>query len=88
VNVKRQQNEKKFSNWIGLPNGGRKYWYEIKGKSGFKAKYIKEVDKHEETLKFYQEIYDSEGNLMEIHEKFPMDLGHKKIRANPSRGIK
>lgn len=43
---------------------------------------MKEVDKNEETVKFYQEIYDPEGHLIEIHEKFPVDLGHKKVRKN------
>ena len=37
------------------------------------------MDKNEETVKFYQEIYDPEGNLIEIHEKFPVDLGHRKV---------
>ena len=63
-----------------MPGGGRRYWYEVKGRHGWKAKYIKEVDAMEETVKFYQEIYDSKGNLLEIHEKFPLDKGHKKIK--------
>jgi len=37
------------------------------------------VDKNEETLKFCQEIYNEEGVLVEIHEKYPSDKGHKKI---------
>jgi hypothetical protein len=82
MDARRRQNEKKFPNWIDLPNGGRKYWYEIKGKSGFRARYVKEVDKNEKTAKFYQEIYDPEGHLIEIHEKFPVDLGHRKVRKN------
>jgi len=80
MNAKRRQNEKKFPNWIELPNGGRKYWHEIKGKSDFRARYLKEVDENEKTAKFYQEIYDPEGNLIEIYEKFPVDLGHRKVR--------
>lgn len=77
---KRRQNEKKFPNWIELPDGGRKYWYQIKGKLGFRAKYVKEVDKNEKIVRFYQEIYDAEGNLIEVHEKFPIDLGHRKVK--------
>jgi hypothetical protein len=77
---KRQLNEKKFPNWEKLPNGGRRYWLEVKGRHGWQARYIKEVDAMEETIKFYQEIYDGNGNLVEIHEKFPVDKGHKKIR--------
>lgn len=33
----------------------------------------------EETIKFYQEVYDDKGNLIEIHEKFPVDKGHRKM---------
>jgi len=66
IEDKRQLNEKKFSNWEKLPDGGRKYWLEIKGRYGWKARYVKEVDAMEETVKFYQEIYDGDGNLMVI----------------------
>jgi hypothetical protein len=38
------------------------------------------VDALEETVKFYQEIYDGEGNLIETHEKFPVDRGHREIK--------
>jgi hypothetical protein len=27
---------------------------------------------------FAQEIYDSAGHLVAVHEKFPVDLGHKR----------
>jgi len=30
-------------------------------------------------LKFYQEIYDERGNLVEVHEKYPVDRGHRKL---------
>ena len=77
---KRQLNEKKFPNWENLPDGGRRYWLEVKGKHGWKARYIKETDVFEETARFYQEIYDGEGNLIEIHEKFPLDKGHRIVK--------
>jgi len=77
---KRRLNEKKFSNWEDLPNGGRRYWLEVKGRHGWRAKYIKEVNEKEETIKFYQEIYNKEGELVEIHEKFPVDKGHKRLK--------
>ena len=76
---KRRLNERKFPTWENLPNGGRKYWLEVKGKHGWKARYVKEVDAMEETVKFYQEIYDENGNLTEVHEKFPVDKGHRKL---------
>ena len=77
--TKRRANEEKFSRWIKMPNGGRKYWLEIEGRGGYKARYVKEVDGDEETLKFYQEIYDEKGIMIEVHEKYPVNKGHKKI---------
>ena len=78
-NNKRKLNETKFSNWKDLADGGREYWYDVEGKFGFRARYIKKVDNQEKTSKFYQEIYDKDNNLVEIHEKFPEDRGHKKL---------
>ncbi|HBT47680.1 MAG TPA: hypothetical protein DEA73_07380 [Peptococcaceae bacterium] len=79
VQARRRQNEKKFGNWEELLDGGRRYWYEVSGRIGWKARYIKEVDNNENTLRFYQEIYNSEGKLIEIHEKYPIDRGHQKV---------
>ncbi len=76
----RRINEKKFTGWEDLPNGGRRYYLEIKGRHGWKARYVKEVNDNEETVKFYQEVYDSKGNLIEIHEKFPVDKGHRRLK--------
>ena len=78
--TKRSQNEKKFGAWEELPDRGRRYWYEVISRSGWKARYVKEVDDDEKTTTFYQEIYDDAGNLVEIHEKYPVDSGHQKIR--------
>jgi hypothetical protein len=39
---------------------------------------LKEVDPSEATLRFWQEIYDDKGRLAEIHEKYPLDKGHRK----------
>lgn len=79
--AKRKENEKKFGKWTETAQG-RIYFFEVKGKKGWKARYVKEVDKNEKTLKFYQEIYDNENTLREIHEKFPVDKGHKKLKRN------
>lgn len=76
---KRKLNEAKFTNWVDLSNGGRKYWYDVEGKFSFRARYIKEVDSQERTTKFYQEIYNKDNRLIEIHEKFPENRGHKKL---------
>lgn len=75
----RRKNERKFGNWEELSNGGRRYWYDVHGRHGWKARYVKEVNSQEETIRFYQEIYNEAGRLVEIHEKFPKDKGHRKI---------
>ena len=75
----RTQNEKKFSNWNDLPSGGRRYWLDVFGRAGWRARYLKEVDAQEVTLRFWQEIYDEQSNLVEVHEKYPVDTGHRKV---------
>jgi hypothetical protein len=42
------------------------------------ARYLKEVDASETTIRFWQEIYDDQGKLVETHEKHPVDKGHRK----------
>lgn len=49
------------------------------GRLGWSSKYLKETDAEENTLKFWQEIYDENGSLKEIHEKYPVDKGHIKV---------
>jgi hypothetical protein len=75
----RSQNEKKFRNWDNLPGGGRIYRLDVFGRLGWRARYYKEVDALETTLRFWQEIYDERGNLTEVHEKYPLDTGHRKV---------
>lgn len=75
---KRSANERKFEHWIELPNGGRRYWYDVRGHLDWIARYVKEVDTNEETLRFYQEIYNNQSKLMEVHLKYPQDTGHQK----------
>jgi hypothetical protein len=75
----REQNERKFPHWVNLPDGGRRYWLDVPGHHDWRARYVKEVDANEQTSAFYQEIYDSNGELVEIHEKFPVDKGHRKV---------
>jgi hypothetical protein len=74
----RAQNEKKFGNWTDSPAGGRRYWLDIVGRMGWRARYLKEVDQQETTVRFWQEIFDDQGALVEIHEKYPVDQGHQK----------
>ena len=51
---------------------------DITGRLGWRARYVKQVDTQENTVRFWQEIYDGRGNLVEIHEKYPVDKGHQK----------
>lgn len=78
---KRATNERKFRDWQDLPSGGRRYWRDIRGVGGWSARYVKEVDTNEMTVKFRQEIYDEQGVLVEIHEKYPVDNGHQPVQG-------
>ncbi|HJW84212.1 MAG TPA: hypothetical protein VJ754_07900 [Anaerolineae bacterium] len=77
----RAQNERKFKRWDELPNGGRRYWYDVSGRHGYVARYVKIVDANEVTIKFYQEIHDTRGKLVSVHEKFPEDHGHQQVEG-------
>ena len=74
----RAQNEKKFGAWEELTDGGRRYRLDVAGRSGWLARYLKEVNAEDSTLRFWQEIFDDQGRLVEIHEKYPVDTGHRK----------
>jgi hypothetical protein len=39
----------------------------------------KTINTGEKTLRFWQEIHDESGKLVEIHQKFPVDEGHRKV---------
>jgi hypothetical protein len=75
----RSQNKRRFESWSPADSGGRIYRRTILGKRGWSAIYYKEVDLEETTLRFWQEIFDSNGILREIHAKFPVDTGHRKV---------
>ena len=67
----REQNERKFPNWEELPEGGRRYWLGIPGRHGWRARYVKEVDADENTLRFYQQIYEAMVNLWKSTRSIP-----------------
>ena len=75
----RRQNERKYGRWADLPDGGRRYWRDVRGRTSGSARYVKEVDLAEVTARLRQEIYDSDGNLVEIHCIYPVDTGHQKV---------
>jgi len=52
---------------------------DVWGRVGWKARYVKEVDENEVTVRFYQEIYDEMEKLVEVHHKYPIDQGHQKV---------
>jgi hypothetical protein len=52
----------------------------VRGRSGWFARYVKEVDAEEQTVRFFQEVFDADGRLREVHEKYPVDLGHRKLQ--------
>ncbi len=56
-----------------------RYFYEVCGRHGWTARYIKEVDATERTIRFCQEIYDDKNRLVEVHEKYADDKGHVKV---------
>jgi len=76
---RREQNERKFGEWREIADGGRRYWLDVAGHHGWRARYLKEVDANESTVRFWQEIYDDSGKLVEVHEKYPVDRGHRKV---------
>jgi hypothetical protein len=52
MNKKRKLNETKFKNWESTSSNGCLYYYEVEGKHGWSAKYFKEVDEKEQTIRF------------------------------------
>jgi hypothetical protein len=78
----RKANERKYRQWTETEIKGRLYQRKVMGQQGWFALYFKEVDGEEGVLKFWQEIYDENGQLVEIHHKYPKDLSHQKINGN------
>jgi hypothetical protein len=74
----RSQNERKFGSWRSLEDGKRLYWLDVKGKMNWTARYLKLVDQQENTIRFWQEIFNEQGLLVEVHQKYPIDLGHQR----------
>jgi hypothetical protein len=75
----RAQNERRFKHWEELPNGGRRYIREFVGRAGGRARYVKEVDAGEQTVRFAQEIYDAIGRLVAVHEKISRRFGPQRV---------
>ncbi|MEW6048664.1 MAG: hypothetical protein AB1609_19680, partial [Bacillota bacterium] len=41
-----------FAAWEQTEGGGRRYWYDVSGRAGWRARYVKEVDALERTTSF------------------------------------
>lgn len=54
----------------------------VNGRSGRRARYVKEVDAEESDRKVYQEVHDGDGKLREVHHKYPVDLGHQQVTGD------
>lgn len=76
----REQNEKDFGQWEDLTGGGRRYWFDRKGKAWGFQRIVKVVDADENTLTVAQEIYNDDGELYERHQKYPVDTGHEILK--------
>lgn len=76
----RIQNEKEYKNWEQLPDGGRRYFRDRKGKINGWQRFIKIVDVDENTMSVVQEIYNDNGELIGQHQKYPVDTGHQIIQ--------
>jgi hypothetical protein len=60
--LKRKKNEKEFQFWDDDGDKGRKYWFEVSGRNGWKARYVKEVDEKEDTICFYRKFITKKMN--------------------------
>jgi len=76
---KRKDNERKFKDWTKDGKGGRIYKMKLSGKFGWYAIYEKNVGEDVNTILFIQNIYDENDTLGEVHHKYPVDTGYKKL---------
>ena len=80
-----RRSKKELSQFLTIALGSHaemEYLYSFSKKLGYcKSDNISMIEdlSVEETITFYQEIFDGNGNLIEIHEKFPADKGHRKL---------
>ena len=75
---RRRRHERKWRHWDELPEGVRVYWRERPGARSGRQRPILVVGADEVTLQMAQLIYDHEGVLIEWHQKYPVDFGHRR----------
>lgn len=73
----REKNERRYPFREELPGGGRRYWKQRPGGHFGWQRIVKIVDENEVTIRIVQEIVDDDGVLIESHQKFPSDTGHR-----------
>jgi hypothetical protein len=81
---RRKQNERIWPHWQDLPESRRRYWLRREGFVWGHQVLFKEVvfnpeTQLEQTTRMWQEIYDDHGELVESHQKYPTDTGHRKL---------
>jgi hypothetical protein len=84
MSKKRRQNERDWPQWQDLPDGRRRYWFRRPGTERGYQILFKEVGfdpktQLEETVRMWQEIYDDDGRLVQTHQKYPIDTGHRNV---------
>lgn len=77
----RKSNERRFPQWDVLPDAGRRYYRIVIGKKAGYARYIKIVDSEEITISIVQEVFDDNGRLIGVHQKYPVDTGHQGLES-------
>jgi hypothetical protein len=80
----RSRSERDWQYWQDLPDGGRRYWIRRLGRHWgwqilFKEVMYDEETQLENTVRLWQEIYDNDGNVVEVHQKYPTDTGRQKL---------
>lgn len=79
----RAHNEKKFGQWDEPPGGIGITHRDVPGRPGWLARYFKELDANERTLRFGQAVHEDQGKPVEIHEKYPVDKATGNCRIPP-----
>lgn len=62
---------------------GWHYHLDVPGRPGWLARYFKELDANERTLRFGQAVHEDQGKPVEIHEKYPVDKATGNCRIPP-----
>jgi hypothetical protein len=79
----RIDNERKFTNWEELPDKGRKYWLDIVGRLGWRARYVKIVDSEEKTFFFRRFITRKENWLRHTKNSLRIKVIRKQREDEP-----